>query len=219
MPRHILVFGGTSPTGIDFCLAALRDGHTLTLYVRNASKLPSEISSNVNIVAGNLTDASKVEEAVACGAKTVVSFIGPVLADAKKGHTPIADGYRVIIPLLRKYKYERTLNISTASYKAPQDRFSLLYSLMIWPVYLFVHPAYAEINAMTPLITELPTDEIKWTVFRVPVLRDKDAKPVKAAFVGEGVGMFLERKGIAEWVLKEMEEEKWVGKCPALSNA
>ncbi|OAL52537.1 NAD(P)-binding protein [Pyrenochaeta sp. DS3sAY3a] len=219
MPRHILVFGGTSPTGIDFCLAALRDGHTLTLYVRNASKLPTEISSNVNIVVGNLTDASKVEEAASCGAKTVVSFIGPVMGDAKKGHTPISDGYRVIIPLLKKYKYERTLNLSTASYKVPQDRFSFTYALMVWFIYLFVRPAYVEINTTTRLITELRTEDIKWTVFRVPGLGNKDAKPVKAAFVGEGVGIFLERKGIAEWVLKEMEEEKWVGKCPALSNA
>lgn len=219
MPRHILVFGGTSPAGIAFCLAALRDNHTLTLYVRNPAKLPVEISSNVQTVVGSLTDASKIEEAVSCGAKTVVSFLGPVLSDAKKGNTPIADGYRVIIPLLRRYKYERTLNVSTASYKAPQDRFSILYMLMIWAVYLFVRPAYTEINTMTPLITDLPTDEIKWTVFRVPGLGDKEAKPVKAGYVGEGIGIFIERKGIAEWILKEMEEEKWVGKCPALSNA
>jgi hypothetical protein len=40
MTKSILVLGGTSPAGIAFCLAALRDGHTLILYVRNASKLP-----------------------------------------------------------------------------------------------------------------------------------------------------------------------------------
>lgn len=33
------------------------------------------------------------------------------------------------------------------------------------------------------------------------------------------VGMVLDREALAEWVLREMEEEKWVGKCPAVGNA
>lgn len=88
---------------------------------------------------------------------------------------------------------------------------------MIWFVYLFAYPAYAEINGMTQQMVELPSD-LNWTVFRVPMLMDGNAVPVKAGWVGE-VGMRLERKGLAEWVLKEMEEGKWIGKCPAVANA
>lgn len=75
----------SGPAGIDFCLAALRDSHTLTLYVRNLAKLPPEIANNVTIVTGQLTDASAVEKAVSGGAKTCVSFLGPVLDKLKKG--------------------------------------------------------------------------------------------------------------------------------------
>jgi hypothetical protein len=89
---------------------------------------------------------------------------------------------------------------------------------MVWSVYLFFSTVYKEINGFTPLIAQLPADELAWTVFRVPVLRDGEAKPVKAGFVGN-VGLSIERKALAEWVLKEMEEGKWVGKCPAVSNA
>ncbi|KAF2117908.1 hypothetical protein BDV96DRAFT_597771 [Lophiotrema nucula] len=217
MPRHILVFGGTSPSGVDFCLAALRDGHTLTLYVRNPSKLPSEIANNVTIVTGELTDPTAVGKAVSGGAKTCVSFLGPVASALKKGYTPIADGYRVILPLLKQHNYTRTLFVSTASYHDPADKFSLLFSLMIWMLWLFMHPAYAEINAMTPQLVALPS-EMNWTVFRVPNLRDGEARPVKAGMIGE-TGINLERKGMAEWVLGEMEEGRWVGKCPALANA
>lgn len=131
---------------------------------------------------------------------------------------PITDGYKVIMPLLQKYAYTRTLFVSTASYRAPQDTFSLIYRLMVWSIYLFFPAAYAEINGMTPLMVELPS-ELQWTVFRVPMLANKEAGPVKAGFVGAGVGWRIERKAMAEWVLKEMEEKKWVGKCPALSNA
>ncbi|KAF1996004.1 hypothetical protein P154DRAFT_580246 [Amniculicola lignicola CBS 123094] len=69
MSRHILVFGGTSPTGIDLCLATLRDGYTLTLYLRNASKLPAEISDTATAITGLLDDSTAIEKAVAGSAK------------------------------------------------------------------------------------------------------------------------------------------------------
>lgn len=72
---------------------------------------------------------------------------------------------------------------------------------------------------MKPLMTALPVNKMNWTVFRVPQLKDGAAVPIKDGFVGEGVGMKIERKALAEWVLKEMEEGKWIGKCPAVSNA
>jgi hypothetical protein len=217
MPRNILVLGGTSPAGIAFCLAALRDGHILTLYVRNASKVPNEISTNTKIIVGRLDDVAALEAAI-IEAKTCVSFLGPNLWNLEKGLTPITDGYRIILHLLQKHNYTRALLISTASYHATQDSFSILHSLMVWSVYLFFSTAYKEINGFTPLIAQLPADELAWTIFRVPVLRDGEAGPVKAGFVGD-VGLSIERKALAEWVLREMEEGKWVGKCPAVSNA
>ncbi|RMZ72433.1 hypothetical protein GMOD_00007417 [Pyrenophora seminiperda CCB06] len=216
MHRHILVLGGTSPTGIDFCLAALRDGHELTLYARNPSKIPPEIADQANVVVGALTDAAKVETAVASGAKTCVSFLGPVQG-MTKGCTPVTDGYRVILPLLEKHRYERNLFLSTASYHDPADAFSFTFLTLIWMIWLFAHPAYVEINAMNTEFVNLP-DRMKWTVYRVPILRSGEPKPIMAGMIGQ-TGMFLERKGLAEWLLKEMEEDKWVGKCPAVSNA
>ncbi|KAL5396828.1 hypothetical protein PMIN06_004084 [Paraphaeosphaeria minitans] len=202
---------------MDFSLAAVRDGHTLTLYVRNPSKLSPEIQENATVHTGQLTDAAAVEEAIASGAKTCVSFLGPVMSDLKKGSTPIADGYAIILPLLERHAYTRTLFLSTASYRAPGDRFSAVFSLMVWAVYLFARPAYEEINAVTRLMVALPS-EMNCTVFRVPVLRNGEARPVKAGMLGE-VGMFLERKGLAEWLLGEMEGAKWVKRCVAVANA
>jgi len=217
MPRHILVLGSTSPSGLAFCLAALRDSHILTLYVRNASKLPIEVSSAATVIVGELSDAVALEKAIASGAKTCVSFLGPV-PSTKKGQMPVTDGFKIIVPLLQKYGFERMMVLSTASYKAPEDRFYLLYWLMVMAVYLVFRPAYDEINGFTPLVTGTPADELGWTVFRVPILKNGEAVSVKAGYVGD-VGLGLERKALAEWLLKEMEEGQFVGKCPAVSNA
>jgi uncharacterized protein YbjT (DUF2867 family) len=45
----VLVFGATGPLGLLFVEKALDNGHVLTLYVRNPSKLPELIKSNENV--------------------------------------------------------------------------------------------------------------------------------------------------------------------------
>jgi putative NADH-flavin reductase len=46
MSKKIAVFGGTGATGLLFVQKALQHDHDLTLYARNPSKLPSELTSN-----------------------------------------------------------------------------------------------------------------------------------------------------------------------------
>ncbi|KAF2023050.1 hypothetical protein EK21DRAFT_95231 [Setomelanomma holmii] len=140
------------------------------------------------------------------------------MSSLKKGKMLVTDGYKTIIPLLQKYKYKRALVLSTASYKVPEDRFTLLFSLMVWMVYLFARVAYDEVNGFSPLVAQLPADEFAWTIYRVPILRDGKPKEVAARLVGD-VGITLERKAMAEWLLQEMEQGNWIGKCPAIANA
>lgn len=55
--------------------------------------------------------------------------------------------------------------------------------------------------------------------YRVPQLDNGEAKLTRASFLGDGSdSMFLSRKGIAVWLLQEIEEGKWVRKAPLLSN-
>jgi hypothetical protein len=120
---------------------------------------------------------------------------------------------------LRKYDYTRLLAISTASYKAPRDTFSLPVFLLVGIVYLLFNAAYREINAFSKLIAEIPEEELRWTMVRVPYLGNGKAKAVKAGFVGEGVGLRVERDALAEWMVGELEGGVWVGKAPAVGNA
>lgn len=93
---HILVIGATGkhrasycfrianaflgPAGLEFCSAALEEGHQLTLYVRNPTKLPTDISGNakVTVIQGTLEDKSGLQQAITSGATVFVSFAGPV---------------------------------------------------------------------------------------------------------------------------------------------
>ncbi len=80
--------------------------------------------------------------------------------------------------------------------------------------------AFDEFRGLGEFVTQQDLKEVKWTLFRVPFLTNGDATTVRACYTGEGDdGMFLSRKSIAEWVLREMGEgSEWVGKTPVLSN-
>lgn len=68
-------------SSLEFCKAALAQGHKLTLYVRSPAKLPAEISNHVDVsvVQGTLEDMSSFQLAAASGPTVFVSFAGPVM--------------------------------------------------------------------------------------------------------------------------------------------
>jgi hypothetical protein len=50
-------------------------------------------------------------------------------------------------------------------------------------------------------------------------LTNSAAKPTTATIIGSGEdGLLLSRKSLAVWLLKELEEGKWIGKAPVLSS-
>ncbi|KAI9733821.1 MAG: hypothetical protein M1818_007088 [Claussenomyces sp. TS43310] len=218
MATHILVIGATGQSGLDFCTAALKDGYKLTLYLRNPSKLPAEISGNkdVTVVKGTLEDEAAVKQVIASGATIFISFAGPV--GSSKG-TPVTDFHRFALPLLVEHKYQRALILCTPSYHAPKDKGGLKWRLSVMLIKIIGGSAYQEFSGLGALVASQDTAALKWTIFRVGFLGNGEVKPVKATFTGSGEdGIGISRKSIAAWVLAEIKEEKWVGEAPLLCN-
>lgn len=96
--HHILLLGGTGLCGLIFMRAALKAGHSLTLYVRNPVKLPTEVAENknVNVIQGELSDEEGLKCAAGCGADVFVCFAGPTLG--KKEGTVSSSGFSRLRP-------------------------------------------------------------------------------------------------------------------------
>ena len=79
--HHIFLLGGTGLCGLIFTRAALETGHSLTLYIRNPLKLPTEVAENknVNVIQGELSDEEGLKRAAGCGADVFVCLAGPTL--------------------------------------------------------------------------------------------------------------------------------------------
>jgi hypothetical protein len=69
-------------------------------------------------------------------------------------------------------------------------------------------------------------DKVDWTVFRVPLLQGQELGEndgeVNAVYVGDKKwrdGLHLDRGRLARWILRELEEGKWIRASPVLANA
>ncbi|KAK2762132.1 hypothetical protein FQN54_001139 [Arachnomyces sp. PD_36] len=218
MAAHFLVIGATGPSGLAFCEAALEAGHQITIYARNPAKIPTEITdqAKVDVVKGQLDDEAALKRAVGAGASVFVSFAGPVASN--KG-TPVTDSMKILFPLLIAARYERAFILGTVSWTAPQDQPALKWKAMVGMVKLVGGSAYEECNGLGAFVGSTDINQLNWTLFRVPLLGNGETKPVKASFGGSGQdGLFLTRRSIADWILQEMQEKKWVGKAPMLCN-
>jgi putative NADH-flavin reductase len=221
MPQ-IVVFGGTGPSGQCVIEEALSRNYILTIYARSPSKLPAEIvsSSAVTIIQGSLSDRDAISHALD-GADAVLSTLGPSLSvktavNGLTDHgTPITDGYRIILDVMKEKGVKRLIALGTVSNTAEEDGNSLLRWGMVTAVWTFLHSAWRDVVELAKAIET--SEGIDWTIARVGRLTRGEGGKVSAGYIGKGSSiLFLARKDLARWYLDELEQRKWVHQLPVV---
>lgn len=78
---------------------------------------------------------------------------------------------------------------------------------------------FEEMVSVGDYITSLSAEEAKWTLFRVGGLTNEESRPVEATFLGSGQdNMWISRASVAQWVMNEAIQDKWVGEMPYICN-
>ncbi|KAJ5414332.1 hypothetical protein N7509_000959 [Penicillium cosmopolitanum] len=184
---HFLVLGAT--------------GHTLTLFVRSRSKVPTKVADNkkVAIIEGTLEDEDTLDEVSRCGADTFVSFAGPPVGNQGTHYRlktltiagslkALTNGYRALIPKLVSQGIKRVLVLCTPSYKGTSDVASFKWRLGEWTMKAIpsTRGQYGEMIHVGAYITTLPAEDgIKWTLFRVGGLTNGEDAPSERNFLGQ----------------------------------
>lgn len=209
----IALFGATGATGrilLDKMLAA---GHDVTAYVRDAGKLASA-SPQLTVIEGPLDDAAAIGRAVA-GQDAVISLLGP------KGNSsglPIGKGTALIVASMQQQGVRRLIAVATTSAPDPADRFSLSFAFAKGVIRLLVRGAYDDLRATAVVVRNSGLD---WTLARLPMLvAPRPGAAVHAGYVGDGqLQLFsLSRNALADFLLAEATDPRWIGKAPALSD-
>jgi putative NADH-flavin reductase len=208
----IAIFGATGETGRQLVEQALAAGHEVVAYVRNPSKLGIS-SEHLTVIAGELTDEQLIESAVT-GTNAVISALGPRGGSKNK---PITRGMQNIITAMKKQNVHRLVITSTLSARDPNDPLNFRTKAMVNLVKVTMHDAYKEIVSTAETVRN---SDIDWTIVRLTMLNNnpKSGK-VKAGYVGSGeVGTWISRADLAEFLLRQVQDTKYLRQAPAISN-
>lgn len=204
----LTIFGASSTSGRLLVEKALIDGHEVSAFVRDGSKLGIS-SPNVKVVSGDALNPADVESAVE-GMDAVLSTLGP------KGKPKVmaAESMKNIVNAMEKHGVKRLVVVSVAGIPVPQDkRGSNLTSGLIK---LFLKDVFVDRENQ---LAVLENSGLDWVALRVPRLtNDPPTGSVKAFFGNPSPSMKVTRADLADFMLKQLTKDLWLRKAPILTN-
>jgi putative NADH-flavin reductase len=208
----IVVFGASGNTGKQLVEQALAAGYEVVAYARNPSKL-NVSHEHLTVINGELSDAALIETAVK-GTDAVLSALGPRGGSKNK---PLTQGMRNIIAAMNNQGVRRLIMTSTLSAKDSKDKPDFRTKAMVNLVKTTMHAAYEDIVSVAETVR---ASDLEWTIVRLAILNNKPKSgKVKVGYVGSGeVGTQISRADIADFMLKQIEDTKYLREAPAISN-
>jgi len=210
--KKITVFGATGGTGKQLVEQALEAGYEVVAYARNPSKLNIN-HEHLTIIQGELSDAALIETAIK-GTDAVLSALGPRGGSKNK---PLTQGMQNIITAMKNQGVRRLIVTSTLSAKDSRDKPDFKTKALVSLVKTTMHATYEDIVNAAETVR---TSEVEWTIVRLAALNNKSKSgKVKVGYVGTGeVGMSISRADIADFMLRQIEDTKYLRQAPAISN-
>lgn len=210
----IALFGATGPTGKYIIEEGLRQGHTLSVYTRDAAKLAA-FSGKIEILAGDLKNREAIKACIA-GSDAVISALGPNRAKTPEKR-PVMHGLRNIISVMEELNVRRLIQVSTSSYSDPEDGFGLKSRALATLFSVVAHSAYDDIKATGELIAGSHLD---WTLVRIPFLKDGPAEgDIDVGWYGKTrLGLKLSRGNLAKFLVDQASDRKFVRAAPAIAD-
>ena len=212
---NVTVFGATGAIGSLTVEELLANGHTVTAYARNPTKITAGWGDRVRVIVGELSDADAIDRAVA-GADAVVSALGPSL-DRKATGIPLIDGTRHILGAMKRHGVHRYIGHATPSVLDPQEKPTWQTRLVGFMGRTGLPRAYNELIGMTDLIKAAGVD---WTIvrFTAPNNKPKTGK-LRVGFYGtDRIGFPVSRADIAAFTAAQIDDDTYLNRAPAISN-
>lgn len=206
----IVVFGATGGTGKHVMRQALDAGHHVTAFVRTPSKLEIE-HENLSIFQGAVMDAEKVEQAIA-GQEAVISTLGPTRPPVLGMMETAAKN---IVSAMKVHGLKRLISTTGAGVRAPQDQPQLFDKFMKALLTVMARDVLRDSEANVDVIR---SSNLDWTIVRFPRLLDGEhTGTYRAGYVGKDSGSQISRADGADFILRELEQGKYIHQAPIVS--
>lgn len=204
----VTIFGATSASGRLLVKKSLAKGYEVTAFVRDESKL-GIVHRNLKVVCGDALNAAQVDEAVK-GSDAVLSTLGPKGRPAAMA----ARSTKNIVDAMEKYGVRKLILVSVAGIPVPQDQRGR--NLISGLIKLFLKDVFVDRENQ---LAVLESSNVDWVAVRVPRLTNDPATGSVHAFFGDASPRLkVTRADLADFMLKQLEEDQWLRQSPILSN-
>src|SRR5688572_14347800 len=203
----ILVFGASGATGHNLVSQALEKGYHVSAFVRDTSKLKVN-SKNLNIFQGDVSNYQQVEDAVK-DQNAVISALGA--STPFKRNFTLIKGIENIVEAMTKFHVERLVYQSFLGVKENRKELGFLLDHIVASL---LKSSIQDHEVKENIIT---TSNLQWTIVRCPTLTNGpltgkyiDGERIQSASILPS----LSRADVADFILKELREKKYIKKKP-----
>lgn len=207
---NLVVFGASGRTGCHIVEQALAGGHTVTAFVRSGAKMHLQ-HERLRVVEGEVLDAAAVQKAVA-GQQAVISALGPTRPPVEN---MMADAARSLTAAMSAHGVRRLISTTGAGVRHPNDQPKPVDRLMKTLLTLLAGGVLRDSEENVKIIQ---SSDLDWTIVRFPRLTDGPLTgSYRVGYLGRDSGTQLSRRDAAHFVLKELEEPRFIRQMPVVS--
>ena len=211
----IIIFGATGFSGQAILEEAVRQGHEVTVLVRDASKIPNK-NNNVKIMEGNVLEPAVVSS-VLHHQEAVIQCLGVGGKGDGKPTTFISDATKVIVDEMEKLNIKRLIAMSNVGAGNSITFQPWFFTKFILPYFMkWLKVIIEDKNRMEPIIMNT---NLNWTIVRCPNIVDKPSKGnCNATLDGKGLKMTITLPDLSRFMVDQLKQTTFIKQAPCISN-
>jgi putative NADH-flavin reductase len=211
----VIIFGATGFSGQAILAETIKQGHDVTVLVRDSSKVKIN-HNNLRIVEGNVLDSQKVAFVIQ-NQEAVIQCLGVGGKGDGNPTTFISEATKVIVDEMQKQQIKRLIamsNVGAGNSVAFQPWFFTKIILTYFMKWLKV--IIDDKNRMEPIIMN---SNLNWTIVRCPNIVDKPAKgKYNATLDGKGLKLSITLDDLSKFMVGQLKETTFNKQAPCVSN-
>ncbi|HDR7261428.1 MULTISPECIES: SDR family oxidoreductase [Bacillus] len=207
--NKIAILGANGKAGKILVNEALEKGYQVKILTRNSTNT-EKINENIETIIGDARNFSTIQDLLQ-GCSAVINAVG----QPKNESYIFSTVTKHIIEAMKESKIKRYILISGGSLNVTGDQKGIVNKIGATLFKLFLpkmmQDKYKELQI-------IQNSEVDWTIVRLPfVIEGNGIGSIKESLV-DMPGIKIQNGDIAPFVIKQINSDRYVGKCPFISN-
>ncbi|MDA1884860.1 SDR family oxidoreductase [Bacillus cereus group sp. BY105LC] len=207
--NKIAILGANGKAGKILVNEALEKGYQVKILTRNSTNT-EKINGNIETIIGDARNFSTIQDLLQ-GCSAVINAVG----QPKNESYIFSTVTKHILEAMKESKIKRYILISGGSLNVTGDQKGIVNKIGATLFKLFLpkmmQDKYKELQI-------IQNSEVDWTIVRLPfVIEGNGIGRINESLV-DMPGIKIQNSDIAPFVIKQINSDRYVGKCPFISN-